>query len=73
LIIFANKTLKEVSKMNNYVFVTRSFLPPMEEYINEIKELWDTHWITNMRTKPSFVVGINLISPSQNLLGASIS
>jgi len=51
LIIFAHKILKEVSKMNKFVFVTRSFLPPMEEYINEIKELWDTHWITNMGVK----------------------
>jgi dTDP-4-amino-4,6-dideoxygalactose transaminase len=51
LIIFAHKILKEVSKMNKFVFVTRSFLPPIEEYINEIKELWDTHWITNMGVK----------------------
>jgi len=34
--------------MEEKILVTRSFLPPMEEYINEIKELWDTHWITNM-------------------------
>ena len=26
-------------------------MPPMEEYINEIKELWDTHWLTNMGVK----------------------
>jgi len=29
--------------------------------------------ISSMGTKPSFVVEINLISPSQNLLGVSIS
>ena len=23
----------------------------MEEYINEIKDLWDTHWLTNMGVK----------------------
>jgi len=37
--------------MEEKISVTRSFLPPMEEYINEIKELWDTHWITNMGIK----------------------
>lgn len=28
--------------------VTRTSLPPYEEYINAIKPLWDSHWITNM-------------------------
>ena len=31
--------------------VTRSSLPPIEEYIDEIKELWDSHWLTNMGDK----------------------
>lgn len=31
--------------------VTRSSMPPIEEYIDEIRELWDTHWLTNMGTK----------------------
>ena len=30
------------------IFVTRSSLPPIEEYMEEIRRLWDTHWITNM-------------------------
>lgn len=33
------------------IFVTRSSMPPMEEYVNEIKELWDSHWLTNMGIK----------------------
>lgn len=37
--------------MNNKILVTRSSMPPFDEYINEIKELWDTHWITNMGVK----------------------
>lgn len=28
--------------------VTRSSLPPLEEYIHEIKPLWESHWLTNM-------------------------
>ena len=31
--------------------VTRSSMPPLEEYINEIRELWDSHWLTNMGVK----------------------
>ncbi len=31
--------------------VTRSSMPQFEEYCNEIKELWSTHWLTNMGTK----------------------
>lgn len=30
------------------VFVTRSSMPPYEEYIEMIKPLWDSHWLTNM-------------------------
>lgn len=33
------------------ILVTRSSMPPMEEYIEEIKELWDSHWLTNMGKK----------------------
>ena len=31
--------------------VTRSSMPEFEEYIEEIKELWDSHWLTNMGIK----------------------
>ena len=31
--------------------VTRSSMPSYEEYCEEIKELWDTHWLTNMGPK----------------------
>lgn len=31
--------------------VTRSSMPLFEEYCQEIKELWDTHWLTNMGKK----------------------
>ena len=31
--------------------VTKSSLPPLDEYINEIKDLWDSKWITNMGIK----------------------
>ena len=33
------------------ILVTRSSMPTQEEYKNEIKELWDTHWLTNMGAK----------------------
>lgn len=31
--------------------MTRSSMPDYEEYIEEIKELWDSHWLTNMGKK----------------------
>lgn len=34
--------------MDEQIFVTRSSMPPYEEYIEAIKPLWDTHWLTNM-------------------------
>lgn len=29
------------------VYVTRSFLPPYEEYCARLKHIWDSHWLTN--------------------------
>ena len=37
--------------MGEKIFVTRSSLPPLDEYINEIKSIWETHWLTNMGEK----------------------
>lgn len=31
--------------------VTRSSMPPYEEFCEEIKDLWDSHWLTNMGVK----------------------
>ena len=31
--------------------ITKSSMPELEEYINEIKELWDNRWLTNMGFK----------------------
>ena len=35
----------------NQIFVTRSSMPDLDEYIDEIKDMWDTHWLTNMGPK----------------------
>ena len=32
------------------ILVTRASMPPYEEYIEAIKPLWDSHWLTNMGT-----------------------
>lgn len=37
--------------MNNNIFVTQASLPPFEEYIQEIREIWETHRLTNMGAK----------------------
>lgn len=31
--------------------VTQSSMPPFEEYVNEIEDLWDSKWLTNMGEK----------------------
>lgn len=35
----------------NIIQVTRSSMPDFEEYVEEIKELWDSCWLTNMGIK----------------------
>lgn len=37
--------------MKTTISVTRSSMPTLEEYIDEIKEMWDSHWLTNMGPK----------------------
>ncbi len=33
------------------IFVTKSSMPSFDDYINEIRDIWDTHWLTNMGSK----------------------
>ena len=33
------------------IMVTQSSMPPMEEYIAEISDIWESRWLTNMGTK----------------------
>lgn len=33
------------------IAVTRSSMPPMDEFVAEIAPLWETHWLTNMGEK----------------------
>ena len=37
--------------MNDPIYVTRSSIPVYEEYIEEIKDLWESHMLTNMGVK----------------------
>ncbi len=37
--------------MNKSIQVTCSSMPGLEEYIKEIKDIWDSHWLTNMGVK----------------------
>lgn len=37
--------------MENKILVTRSSMPDIEEYIDEIRSIWDSHWLTNMGVK----------------------
>ena len=33
------------------ILVTRSSMPSLEEYIKEIRPIWESHWLTNMGVK----------------------
>lgn len=37
--------------MPSKILVTRSSIPTLDEYIEEIKPMWDSHWLTNMGPK----------------------
>lgn len=43
--IKSNKTATE------RILVTRSSMPTLDEYVDEIRSIWDTHWMTNMGAK----------------------
>lgn len=36
--------------MQDKILVTQSSMPPFEEYVEMIKPLWESHWLTNMGT-----------------------
>ncbi len=37
--------------MNKKILVTQSSMPTLEEYVEEIKDLWETKWLTNYGNK----------------------
>ena len=37
--------------MGSKILVTQTSMPPYEEYIEEIKDIWESHWLTNMGPK----------------------
>lgn len=52
--------------MSKSILVTRSSMPDFQEYIDEIKDLWSSKWITNMGTKHN-----NLQNELEKYLGIS--
>ena len=37
--------------MSDNILVTRSSIPSLDEYIEEIRPIWESHWLTNMGVK----------------------
>lgn len=37
--------------MSDNILVTRSSMPSLDEYIEEIRPIWESHWLTNMGVK----------------------
>ena len=46
-----------MKNMTDKINVTRSSMPGIEEYIEEIKDLWDSRWLTNMGVKHNELQG----------------
>ncbi|RHR28736.1 DegT/DnrJ/EryC1/StrS family aminotransferase [Clostridium sp. AF19-22AC] len=44
--------------MDKQILVTQSSMPSLEEYIEEIKGIWDSHWLTNMGPKHQQLMGL---------------
>ncbi|MBQ2106602.1 MAG: DegT/DnrJ/EryC1/StrS family aminotransferase, partial [Lachnospiraceae bacterium] len=38
----------EIKKHEKPVLVTRSSLPPLDEYVEMLKPIWESAWLTNM-------------------------
>jgi dTDP-4-amino-4,6-dideoxygalactose transaminase len=36
-----------INKLKKPIYVTKPFLPPLEEYTEGLKEVWGNHWLTN--------------------------
>lgn len=37
--------------MDNKIIITRSSMPELSEYVDEIRDIWESHWMTNMGIK----------------------
>lgn len=37
--------------MNKEILVTQSSMPKLDEYVDEISDIWESHWLTNMGAK----------------------
>lgn len=37
--------------MSSQILVTRSSMPELDEYMDEISDMWESHWLTNMGPK----------------------
>ena len=40
--------------MDNKILVTRSSMPELDEYVEEIRPIWESHWLTNMGVKQGY-------------------
>lgn len=40
-----------MKNLQKRILVTRSSMPEFDEYVDEIRDMWETHWLTNMGAK----------------------
>lgn len=39
--------IKKIKPFESPIYVTKPFLPPIEEFAEGLQEIWNTHWLTN--------------------------
>ena len=66
--------------MNNPITVTQPFLPPLEEYVSYLRQIWENKWLTNngpmhqqLEKELADYLGVNYISVFSNGTLALIS
>ena len=42
---------KEIKRFDSQVYVTAPVLPPVDEFILELKDIWESGWLTNSGQK----------------------
>ena len=39
--------VKKIKPFEEPIYVTRPFMPPLDEYVQGLEEIWENRWLTN--------------------------
>ena len=58
-IIVLSRNKERVELMRDKIFVTQPLLPDFDDYTAQLKDIWESKWLTNMGTKHNLTVNRN--------------